>query len=295
MNITIKTLQAGILSLCLAAITSCSKDAQTPGSPSSPGLAKKIQKKWIIGGNKSVQADANIISLEFNNSNQAIVAWTETSNPGKEITKSYYYQVKDENNIEVKNFGRFLVDSITDNSARFSFTPTGNSTPIVLTATASTFSVGNSTLTNQLCRTWKLDLTKTEYFIQDSTGEFIPLSDTTFPGDPNDIITFTSSGTFFQPNDTSNTTGYWKWSANGNNILCIDDTISFECDIENQFAVSFIGNKLNFTFSFTNSILKTVVTFQCSPYTLTGGRTAVSSGSRSINPKFFQRKRPLTR
>ena len=131
----------GLLPVMLAALSlfSCKKDdAPSVAAAPAPALNSEIQNRWAVSG-------AAFSSMEFNNSNQAIVVFGSNIQDADSI-RSYFYKVLDSKNIDIKNFGKLEVSSISDTAMQFQFTP-NNGLAQSLSGKKSVSSVGTSSNT----------------------------------------------------------------------------------------------------------------------------------------------------
>jgi hypothetical protein len=238
---------------------SCKKDDDIPSAPSSvPELRTQIQKRWSVNG-------AAFSMLEFNNSNQAIVVFGSNALDADSI-RSYFYKVLDSKNIEIKNFGKLEVGSISDTAMQFQFTPNVGSVQN-LSGKKSGSSVGSSSNTSLFCRTWKMDrwTIDGEGFLDFDTIGLV-------------TATFTSSGTYYiegielqgEPS-VENSLSWWKWnpSAPGQKICYSHESENFDCDSTNIVSI----NSLN-----TMELVmdERDIRYYLQPYNLPG-RVAVSN------------------
>jgi hypothetical protein len=245
-------------------MTSCKKD-EGPSFAPAPDLSVQIQKRWDIGG-------AVFSSLEFNNSNQAMVVYGQSLQEPDSI-RSYFYRILDSKTVDIKNFGKMEVSSISDTAIQFSFTPKSG-TAISLNGRRAGLSVGNASNTSLLCRTWKL-----ERFLEDGEPEF------DFDTIGLLTVTFTTSGTYLLQgsldigdsatvDEQDASLSWWKWNpaAPGQKICYSHESEDFSCDSLNEVSiVSLTGTEL---------ILRERSTeFELSAYNLPG-RVAVASGRK---------------
>ena len=268
---------AGIFACVMAfsLLSSCKKDeAATPSSPAGPTLSSQVQNRWAVSG-------ASFCSIEFNNSNQAIVVYGQNVQNADSV-RSYFYRVLDSKNLDVKNFGKILVNSISSSAMDFQFTPTGGSAQN-LSAAKSSSAIGTSTNTSLFCRTWKMD----KWVIGDTTIlDFDSIGIVT--------ATFTGAGTyfvdgleFFGDSAIENVMSWWKWNPSfpGQKICYSHESESFDCDSNNVVTVT------NLTSS--ELVLKEMdIVYYLLPYNLPA-RQAVQPGKKSLarlpKNRFFTR------
>ncbi len=262
---------------------SCGKDGDN--NPSSE-LSSTIQTKWIIR-----EATSPFKSLEFNKSAQAIVI----SDLGE--SKSYFYKVTGDQ-VEIKNLGKLSGVKVNGGNVSFQYTPAGSTSPQSLSGSKSTFSVGTSSETEKLCRTWKID-------------RFVAFGTNAVNMDTVGLvtITFTSSGTYFvnggltvditsgentyDPDETF--MSWWKWDGTSGNKFCYNhETEEFSCDTSGKAEITTLNTsslvvkeKIEFEGSTVTSIT------YLSPYTLSGRRALGPEGRVSKNitlPGFLKKK-----
>jgi hypothetical protein len=263
----VTNIKSGILCLAFIGIglSSCKKDSASPSSPVNT-LSTQIQKRWAVSG-------ASFSSMEFNNSNQAIVVFG-SSQQTPDSVKSYYYKASDDKTIEIKNFGKMSVSSINEDSIRFSFLPVSGAS-VSLSGKKSGTSVVTTSNNSLLCRTWKMDR-----WVED--GETIVNFDTL------GLITatFTQNGTYFISGginfgdstyvDSEPNLSWWKWSgSNPGQQLCYShESEIFDCDSSNTVLIETLtSTELNIKQYGINYILK--------PYNLPG-RISLASKPASI-------------
>jgi hypothetical protein len=263
----VTNIKSGILCLAFIGIglSSCKKDSASPSSPVNT-LSTQIQKRWAVSG-------ASFSSMEFNNSNQAIVVFGSSQQTPDSI-KSYYYKASDDKTIEIKNFGKMSVSSINEDSIRFSFLPVSGAS-VSLSGKKSGTSVVTTSNNSLLCRTWKMDR-----WVED--GETIVNFDTL------GLITatFTQNGTYFISGginfgdstyvDSEPNLSWWKWSgSNPGQQLCYShESEIFDCDSSNTVLIETLtSTELNIKQYGINYILK--------PYNLPG-RISLASKPASI-------------
>ena len=263
----VTNIKSGILCLAFIGIglSSCKKDSASPSSPVNT-LSTQIQKRWAVSG-------ASFSSMEFNNSNQAIVVFG-SSQLTPDSVKSYYYKASDDKTIEIKNFGKMSVSSINEDSIRFSFLPVSGAS-VSLSGKKSGTSVVTTSNNSLLCRTWKMDR-----WVED--GETIVNFDTL------GLITatFTQNGTYFISGginfgdstyvDSEPNLSWWKWSgSNPGQQLCYShESETFDCDSSNTVLIETLtSTELNIKQYGINYILK--------PYNLPG-RISLASKPASI-------------
>jgi len=263
----VTNIKSGILCLAFIGIglSSCKKDSASPSSPVNT-LSTQIQKRWAVSG-------ASFSSMEFNNSNQAIVVFGSSQQTPDSI-KSYYYKASDDKTIEIKNFGKMSVSSINEDSIRFSFLPVSGAS-VSLSGKKSGTSVVTTSNNSLLCRTWKMDR-----WVED--GETIVNFDTL------GLITatFTQNGTYFISGginfgdstyvDSEPNLSWWKWSgSNPGQQLCYShESDIFDCDSSNTVLIETLtSTELNIKQYGINYILK--------PYNLPG-RISLASKPASI-------------
>ena len=212
--------------MCISLLSSCKKDDAGTTTAPSPSIGSQILNRWAVSG-------ASFCSIEFNNSNQAIVVYGQNVQTADSV-RSYFYRVLDSKNLEVKNFGRILVNSISSTSMDFQFTPSIGSAQN-LTAAKAGNSVGTASNTSLFCRTWKMDK-----WMMDDTAliEFDTVGLVT--------ATFTTAGTYFVDGEelfgdsaTENMMSWWKWNPSfpGEKICYSHETETFECDTNNVVRV----------------------------------------------------------
>ena len=263
----VTNIKSGILCLAFIGIglSSCKKDSASPSSPVNT-LSTQIQKRWAVSG-------ASFSSMEFNNSNQAIVVFGSSQQTPDSI-KSYYYKASDDKTIEIKNFGKMSVSSINEDSIRFSFLPVSGAS-VSLSGKKSGTSVVTTSNNSLLCRTWRMDR-----WVED--GETIVNFDTL------GLITatFTQNGTYFISGginfgdstyvDSEPNLSWWKWSgSNPGQQLCYShESEIFDCDSSNTVLIETLtSTELNIKQYGINYILK--------PYNLPG-RISLASKPASI-------------
>lgn len=249
---------------------SCKKEESTPASPGN-SLSTQIQKRWDISG-------ASFSSLEFNNSAQAIVVFG-ASRQNPDSVRSYFYRALDSKTIEIRNFGKMDISSISDTSIRFAFIPTlGNS--INLSGNRVASSVGSASNTSLLCRTWKAErfLAEGEVALDFDTIGLL-------------TVTFTSTGTYLVQGalvlgdstgiDASDASlSWWKWNseAPGQKFCYSHDSENFACDSNNVVSIaSLTGSELIINEGFLG--------YELSPYNLPG-RVALPQKQVKISPKW---------
>ena len=196
-------------------LASCSSDSSvSPGNTST-----QIQKKWLINNDKSASAIGKFSSIEFNNSAQAMVAFG-LNQQSPDSVRSYFYKMTDSKTVDVKNFGKLKIGSISDSTLQFDFSPVSGGTQS-LSGKKSNFSVGNASNTSLLCRTWKF-----EKMVLPS-GQTI-LFDTILG-----MVTFTNSGTYFVNLDDESRMSWWKWypSDPGKKICYSHQSETFDCEL----------------------------------------------------------------
>jgi hypothetical protein len=247
-----------VLSAFLLAMSflSCKKDDATT-TPSSPALSSQIQKRWSVSG-------ASFSSLEFNNSNQAIVVYGSSVLDADSI-RSYFYKVLDSKNIEIKNFGKLEVSSISDTAMQFQFTAKTGAAQ-TLNAKKTSTAVGSSSNTSLFCRTWKMDrwTIDGEGFLDFDTIGLV-------------TATFTSAGTYFVEGTEflGDSSGYsiswWKWnpSAPGQKICYSHESDNFDCDSSNVVSIESISSS-------ELIMSEDVIKYYLLPYNLPG-RVAVNN------------------
>jgi hypothetical protein len=212
--------------ICISLLSSCKKDDAGTATAPSPSIGSQILNRWAVSG-------ASFCSIEFNNSNQAIVVYGQNLQNADSV-RSYFYRVLDSKNVEVKNFGRILVNSISSTSMDFQFTPSLGSAQNLTAAKAGT-SVGTASNTSLFCRTWKMD----KWMMGDTTIiDFDTVGLVT--------ATFTTAGTYFVDGTelfgdsaTENIMSWWKWNPSfpGEKICYSHETEIFDCDSNNVVSV----------------------------------------------------------
>ena len=259
----------GLLPVMLAALSlfSCKKD-DAPFSPAGPSIDERILQRWSVSG-------APFSSMEFNNSNQAIVVFGSSVQNADSI-RSYFYKLLDSKNVEIKNFGKLEVGSISDTAMQFQFTPkTGTS--LSLSAKKSSSPTGTSSVTSTFCRTWKMDRWTID---GEDALDFDTIGLVT--------ATFTSSGTYYVQgsvllgdsvgvNELDYEISWWKWnpSAIGEKICYSHESENFECDSLNVVSIESLtasGLILN----------ERGITFYLLPYNLPGRMAPQHNSSKKI-------------
>jgi hypothetical protein len=221
----------GLLPVMLAALSlfSCKKD-DAPFSAANPPIDERIQQRWAVSG-------AAFSSMEFNNSNQAIVVFGSNIQDADSI-RSYFYKVLDSKNIDIKNFGKLEVGSISDTAMQFQFTPK-NGLAQSLNGKKSVSSVGTSSNTSLFCRTWKMDrwtIDGEDMLDFDTIGTM--------------TATFTTAGTYYiqgsvllgdslEVDELDYSISWWKWnpSAPGQKICYSHESENFGCDSNNVVSI----------------------------------------------------------
>jgi hypothetical protein len=217
----------GIMPVFLLGLSlfSCKKD-DAPFSAASPPIDGRIQQRWSVSG-------AAFSSLEFNNSNQAIVVFGSNIRDADSV-RSYFYKVLDSKNIDIKNFGKLEVGSISDTAMQFQFRPQTGSIQS-LSARKSVSPVGTSSNTSLFCRTWKMDRWTMD---GEDMLDFDTIGTVT--------ATFTASGTYFvdglelfRDSAVENVISWWKWnpSAPGQKICYSHESEDFVCDSNNVVSI----------------------------------------------------------
>ena len=221
----------GLLPVMLAALFlfSCKKD-DAPFSAANPPIDERIQQRWAISG-------AAFSSMEFNNSNQVIVVFGSNIQDADSI-RSYFYKVLDSKNIDIKNFGKLEVSSISDTAMQFQFTP-NNGLAQSLNGKKSAFSVGSSSNTSLLCRTWKVDRWTKD---GEDMLDFDTIGTMT--------ATITTAGTYYiqgsvqlgdslEVDELDYSISWWKWnpSATGQKICYSHESQYFDCDSSNVVSI----------------------------------------------------------
>jgi len=228
----VTNIKSGILCLAIIGIglSSCKKDSASPSSPVNT-LSTQIQKRWAVSG-------AAFSSMEFNNSNQAIVVFG-SSQQTPDSVKSYYYKASDDKTIEIKNFGKMSVSSINEDSIRFSFLPVSGAS-VSLIGKKSGTSVGTTSNNSLLCRTWRMDR-----WVEDGV--------TTLNFDTIGLLTatFTQNGTYFINGginfgdstyvDSEPNLSWWKWSGSnlGQQLCYSHESETFDCTISFTMSLLF--------------------------------------------------------
>jgi hypothetical protein len=256
------------LMMAVSMLWSCKKDdSTTPSAPAGNSLSSQVQNRWAVSG-------AAFCSIEFNNSNQAIVVFGQNVQNADSI-RSYFYRVVDSKNLDVKNFGKILVNSISNSNMEFQFTPIGGSASSLSAAKAGS-AVGTASNTSLFCRTWKMD----KWLVGDTTIlDFDTIGTVT--------ATFTSAGTYFVQgtvllgdsagvDEEGNMMSWWKWNPSfpGDKFCYSHESENFECDSSNVVTIN--------TLTSSEMILtENILTYHLLPYTLPA-RVAVQPGKKRL-------------
>ncbi len=248
-------------------LASCSSDSSvSPGNTST-----QIQKKWLINNDKSASAIGKFSSIEFNNSAQAMVAFG-LNQQSPDSVRSYFYKMTDSKTVDVKNFGKLKIGSISDSTLQFDFSPVSGGTQS-LSGKKSNFSVGNASNTSLLCRTWRIN--KRVF----ASGQITQFDSVIY------IVTFTNSGTYFVSFDNSPKMSWWKWYSSdpGKKICYSHQSETFDCNPDiNVATITKLTNSELVIYEKGNET-------HLSPYSLPG-RIAISGVINSQTEGLLQKK-----
>ncbi len=239
-----------LLSFCMTFITSCKKNTDTPAPTNNNGttnISTELNKKWSTSAATSrISTDAaasDFASFEFNaagnyyiiKADKSLLSGTFTLNTADSIVTLF------NGSSTTSQYGTLKINSISATQFIFKLTLNATVTPIAISTTAVTTSVGGSSsnsvnTTAKLAKAWKMDSLR-----QGSTTTAIP--NTMYAH-----FVLTEGGTYWTetyngPGTTvAIVSGQWKWSDNTNTKICGSSTdVAPDCSGDPS-TISFTAN-----------------------------------------------------
>ena len=218
----------------LTIIISCGKDENEPTV-----IVEKetISAKWLV----DVTTDYE--SFEFNESGSYIIVKnTTTKSTNAQIILFGTYEIIDDNTIVLSDFGTLKISKINANSISFSIQLTGSTDIEIIIHGSKQEEMESSTITELLCRTWKMVSVNGE----DVTGTEYELS-----------VLFSQAGTYFvefpfPEDEIAGGLASWKWKDETEiEILYSWDTPPFWNDDQVVEIIELTNNRLKILEIFT--------------------------------------------